>query len=122
MFARREDILKPTTRPQLAIIIPACNEEACIGPVLDELLAAIDRDKFAVAVGVNGSSDRTAEIARERGVFVSETDQRGYGYGCQGAIDLVTGALPELRAYIFLAGDGASDPHDLRTLVSAYEQ
>jgi len=45
MFARREDILKPTTRPQLAIIIPACNEEACIGPVLDELLAAIDRDK-----------------------------------------------------------------------------
>ena len=122
MFARREDILKPTTRPQLAIIIPACNEEACIGPVLDELLAVIDRDKFAVAVGVNGSSDRTTEIARERGVFVCETEQRGYGYGCQAAIDLVTAAIPELRAYIFFAGDGASDPRDVRTLVDAYEQ
>jgi glycosyltransferase involved in cell wall biosynthesis len=114
--------LKTTTRPQLAIIIPACNEGACIGQVLDELLAAIDPAKFAVAVGVNGSTDRTAEIARARGVFVSETRQRGYGHGCQGAIDLVTAALPELRAYLFFAGDGASDPRDVRTLTDAYEQ
>src|SRR6476469_4181789 len=121
MFAGREDILKPTTQPQLAIIIPACNEEACIGFVLDELLDAIDRAGFAVAVGVNGSTDRTAEIARARGVFVSETEQRGYGYGCQGAIDLVTRAIPELHGYIFFAGDGASDPHDVRALVHAYE-
>ncbi len=85
MFPGREDILNPTTQPQLAIIIPACNEEACIGPVLDELLVAIDRDKFAVAVGVNGSTDRTAEIARARGVFVSEREQRGYGIRLPGS-------------------------------------
>ena len=107
---------------QLAVIIPACDEEACIGPVLDELQSALDPEKFVVAVGVNGSSDRTAEIARARGAFVSKTPQRGYGYGCQSAIDLLTNVLPPVRAYIFFAGDGASDPRDVRKLVDAYEQ
>jgi len=118
--------MRPTFKPgadaQFAIIIPACDEEQCIGRVLDELLAVVDPEKFVVAVGVNGSSDRTAEMARQRGVFVAETRHRGYGYGCQAAIDLVSGAAPQTRAYIFLAGDGASDPADVHKLVTACEQ
>jgi hypothetical protein len=54
-------------------------------------------------------------------VWVAETPQRGYGHGCQAAIDLVTNVAPQVRAYIFLAGDGASDPRDVRALVDAYE-
>jgi len=53
---------------------------------------------------------------------VAETSERGYGYGCQSAIDLVAAAFPSVRAYVFLAGDGASDPRDVRKLVAAYEQ
>ncbi|MEY2573111.1 MAG: hypothetical protein QOJ87_1324 [Verrucomicrobiota bacterium] len=113
---------KPSFEGQIAIIIPACDEEACLGPVLDELLAEIDREKFVIAVGVNGSRDRTAEIARGCGVWVAETAQRGYGYGCQSAIDFLAAVGPQVRAYIFFAGDGASDPRDLRRLVDAYEQ
>ena len=109
-------------RPQFAIIIPACDEEESIGRVLDELLDILDPEKFVVAVGVNGSSDATAQVARKRSVVVAETSERGYGYGCQSAIDLVTQMLPSLRAYIFFAGDGASDPRDVRQLVAAYEQ
>lgn len=115
-------LTKPTSEGRFAIVIPACDEEECIGRVLDELFAVIDPEKFVVAVGVNGSSDRTATIAREHGALVAETQPRGYGYGCQAAIDLVTAAVPQVRAYIFLAGDGASDPQDVRTLVKAYEQ
>jgi glycosyltransferase involved in cell wall biosynthesis len=115
-------LTKSTSEGRFAIVIPACDEEECIGRVLDELFAAIAREKFVVAVGVNGSSDRTAEIARERGALVAETRQRGYGYGCQAAIDLVTETVPQVRAYIFFAGDGASDPGDVRTLAKAYEQ
>ncbi len=107
--------------PAIGIIIPACDEEACIGGVLDELLGIVDPKKFVVIVGVNGSSDRTAQIARERGVLVADTSRRGYGYGCVAAIDLAKQTLPPLRAYIFFAGDGASDPRDLAALVSAYE-
>ena len=112
----------PTSEGRFAIVIPACDEEECIGRVLDELWAVIDPEKFIVAVGVNGSSDRTATIAREHGALMAETRRRGYGYGCQAAIDLVAASVPQVRAYVFLAGDGASDPRDVRTLVEAYEQ
>ncbi|MEY2510764.1 MAG: hypothetical protein QOE26_1527 [Verrucomicrobiota bacterium] len=115
-------LTKSTSEGRFAIVIPACDEEECIGRVLEELFAVIGPEKFVVAVGVNGSSDRTATIAREHGALVAETRQRGYGYGCQAAIDLVTAAVPQVRAYIFFAGDGASDPQDVRTLVKAYEQ
>ena len=108
-------ISKPPFQGQIAIIIPACDEEACLGQVLDELLAVIDREKFVVAVGVNGSCDKSAEIARGRGAWVAETSKRGYGYGCQSAIDLLAAAGPPVRAYIFFAGDGASVPRDVRT-------
>ena len=109
-------------QPQFAIIIPACDEEECIGRVLDELSETIDPERFIIAVGVNGSSDRTAEVARSRGVVVAETGRRGYGHGCQSAIDLVVATMPSVRGYIFFAGDGASDPRDVSTLVAAFEQ
>ena len=108
--------------PEFAIIIPACDEAACIGPVLDEFLALVDPEKFVIAVGVNGSTDRTAEMARERPVLVAETERRGYGHGCQAAIDLTKNLFPSIRAYIFCAGDGATDPRDLRPLTIAFEQ
>lgn len=107
-------------RSHLAIIIPACNEEACLAPVLEELLAAIDGMECTVAVGVNASSDRTAEIARRYPVVVAETAARGYGFGCQKAIEAVNAAHPSLAAYLFFAGDGASDPRDVRRLAKAY--
>lgn len=90
--------------------------------MLDELSSTIDSERFVLAVGVNGSSDRTVEVARGRGALVVESKARGYGYGCQSAIDLVAATLPSVRAYIFFAGDGASDPRDVRKLVAAYEQ
>ena len=106
----------------IGIIIPACDEEACIGRVLEELLSVLDPAKFAVAVGVNDSSDATAEIARRYPVVVAETPARGYGYGCVAAIDALTKANPSLAAYVFFAGDGASDPRDVVRLVAAFEQ
>ena len=108
--------------PEIAIIIPACDEAACIGPVLDELLAAIDPERFVIAVGVNGSSDATAEIAQARPVLVAETAERGYGYGCQAAIDLTNNFFPSIRGYIFCAGDGANAPQDLSRLTAVFEQ
>lgn len=56
---------------QFSIIIPAKNEEANIGSCLDSI-NAIDwpTDQYEVIVVDNGSSDRTAEIAREKGARV----------------------------------------------------
>ena len=111
-----------TRLPEIAIIIPACEEAACIGPVLDELLRIVDPEKFVITVGVNASADRTAEIARQRPVLVAETLRRGYGHGCQAAIALTNNLFPSVRAYLFCAGDGASEPGDLRRMSAAFEQ
>ncbi len=108
--------------PEFALIVPACDEAECIGAVLDEFLRTIEPEKYVIAVGVNGSSDATAEIARQRPVLVAETHERGYGYGCQAAIDLTKNLFPSIRAYIFCAGDGATDPRNLRTLIAAHDQ
>jgi glycosyltransferase involved in cell wall biosynthesis len=111
-----------TYRPRLAVVIPACNEEPCIGAVLDELLPLIDRENFAVVVGVNASTDRTAQVARDHGVFVAETLRRGYGHGCAAAIDHLKSICPSVRGYVFFAGDGASEPRDIANLTAAFGQ
>jgi glycosyltransferase involved in cell wall biosynthesis len=49
-------------------IVPAFNEEACIGGVIDEL-RAFD-DGLGIVVVDDGSSDRTADVARARGAAV----------------------------------------------------
>ena len=107
-------------QPEIAIIIPACDEAESIGVVLDELLGAIDPEKFVVAVGVNGSSDATAELARRRPVLVAETSARGYGHGCQAAIGLTNNLFPHAQAYLFFAVDGANDPADLQRIAAAF--
>src|SRR5690349_21236152 len=114
--------MDPMRRPEFALVIPICNESACIGPVLDEFLSFLNPERFIIAVGVNGSTDSSAEIARKRPVLVAETDRLGYGYGCMAAISLTKKIFPSVEAYIFCAGDGATDPCDLRPLAAAFEE
>lgn len=111
-----------SSAPSIGIIIPACNEEPCLALVLEELLRVIDSRKFAVAVGVNGSTDRTAAVARSYPVIVAETEACGYGFGCQAAIEALIREHPSIEAFVFFAADGASDPLDVARLAAAFEQ
>ncbi len=56
---------------QFSIIIPAKNEEATIGRCLDSLANVDwDRSQFEVIVVDNGSTDRTADIAKGKGAHL----------------------------------------------------
>jgi glycosyltransferase involved in cell wall biosynthesis len=59
--------------------MPAFNEERSIGSVLDEIPPG---QADTVIVVDNGSTDRTAEIARDRGAVVVSESRRGYGAAC----------------------------------------
>lgn len=67
---------------KISIVIPALNEEQGIGPVLQEIpISTLNQmgHETEILVIDNGSTDRTAQIAREHGAIVIVQPIRGYG-------------------------------------------
>ena len=90
------------------VLIPARNEEAA----LPALLAEIDRAPIRRIVVVdNGSSDRTAEVARAMGCEVVSCATPGYGIACLKGMDHIRADPPEIL--VFLDGDRSDHPHHL---------
>ena len=87
-----------------ALIIPALNEE----PVLARTLAAVPSGLYeCVIVADNGSTDRTAEVARACGATVAHEPQRGYGAACLKALAVLP---PDIEAVGFMQSDLSEDP------------
>ena len=95
-----------------ALIIPALNEDAILG----RTLAAIPKGMFdLVVVADNGSTDRTAEVARSGGAMVVMAPERGYGVACLTAL----AALPaEIDAVAFMQADLSEDPGEAELLLA----
>jgi glycosyltransferase involved in cell wall biosynthesis len=91
--------------PRVVVVIPALNEEAAIGLVV-EALAPLGAD---VVVVDNGSTDRTAERARGAGARVVPEPRHGYGQACLAGIAVAGGA----DIVAFLDGDFSDDPSQL---------
>jgi hypothetical protein len=105
-----------------AVILPACDEAESIPFVLRELAAVLGPSRAVFVVGVNGSSDGTADAAAAGGALVAQTDRRGYGHGCLAAIALARALDPAPWAYAFAAADGATDPGDVARVLDRLEQ
>ncbi len=108
---------KPTqpspSRAKTHVIIPALNEQDSIASVVEQALAAgVD----SVTVVDNGSTDQTATRAHQAGARVVCEIIRGYGAACQRGIDSLS-KEPSDSIILFLDGDGADDPGDIRALI-----
>ena len=69
---------KERFKDKFTVVIPVLNEEESIGYVLDELLElGIEKDKILVVDG--GSSDKTVDAVRDRGVKVIKQEGSGKG-------------------------------------------
>ena len=87
-----------------ALIIPALNEEECLPLLFDAIPANLFR---WIVVADNGSTDRTAEVARELGAIVVSEPERGYGAASLAAIR----ALPlEAEIVVWMQADLSEDP------------
>jgi len=95
----------------VSIIIPALNEEEPIAGVVRECLATGVPGE--VIVVDNGSTDGTAERAREVGARVIAAP-RGYGRACATGVRAVS---PESQIVVFLDGDGSDVPAFIPQLV-----
>jgi glycosyltransferase involved in cell wall biosynthesis len=74
----------PYTLDDVSVVMGTYNEEAAIGTVLEDI--ADVTDGRAEVVCVDGSSDRTPEIAREHGARVIEQEPLGYGVAVRAAL------------------------------------
>src|SRR5256886_17308721 len=97
---------------EISVVIPALNEEEPITGVVCECFATGVPDE--VIVVDTGSSDRTAERAREAGARVV-TAPRGYGRACAAGVSAVS---PECEIVVFLDGDGSDVPPFMNELVN----
>ncbi|HLC21498.1 MAG TPA: glycosyltransferase family 2 protein, partial [Candidatus Methylomirabilis sp.] len=91
---------------KIAAIIPALNEEEAIGQVV----SAVPRDLVSEVIVVdNGSTDRTAEVARAAGAMVVPQRERGYGAACHAGLMAADGA----DLLVFLDGDRSDVPQEM---------
>ena len=94
-------------------VIPALNEEAVIGQVVQNL----PRDLLDQIIVVdNGSTDDTAMVAWEAGAVVVTEPERGYGAACAAGVALARrlGAT----VIVLLDGDASDVPSDLHAILA----
>jgi glycosyltransferase involved in cell wall biosynthesis len=97
---------------RIVVIIPAYNEEAALPLVLGDLPKNLVSQ---VLVCDNGSTDRSAEVARRAGAQVIPAPQRGYGNACLAGIDYLKKlpAAEQPHIVVFIDGDYSDFPDEL---------
>jgi glycosyltransferase involved in cell wall biosynthesis len=107
---------RPFPHGNIAIVIPAWNEQCSIGRVIDDLPKQwVQR----VVVADNNSTDYTADVARKFGATVVPARRQGYGSACLAALAHLEALPAEQRpqVVVFIDADYSDHPEQLPLLV-----
>jgi dolichyl-phosphate beta-glucosyltransferase len=128
----------PDMPASLQIVLPAYNEEARIGPALDELFAYLCGlapgtlpESVKVLVVDDGSTDRTADVIRDRPEYTAEAvSDAGSGcrlkllsvpHGGKGSAVRAGMLASDAEIVVFADADMATPPDQLPRMVAALE-
>lgn len=103
------------SQQNIALIIPALNEEAALRRLLAEIPRSFARWLIVVD---NGSTDSTAQVACEAGATVVSQPIRGYGRACW--TGFLTAQKLGADVLIFMDGDGSDNPADLPMMLQTF--
>lgn len=103
---------------KLIVVIPCLNEEKTIGSVIASIPNQIEGvDQIEVIVVDDGSTDRTADLAREQGASVtSHTVNMGVGVAFQSGLEAALESQADVMVNI--DGDGQFNPADIAEVVA----
>ncbi len=98
---------------KICVVIPALNEEASIGKVIDAIPEFVDH----VIVINDGSTDRTREIATEKGaVVVNHKGNKGLGIAFRSGVRKVLELGGDIM--VNMDADGQFNPKDVSKLIT----
>lgn len=101
---------------RVGLIIPARNEAQALGQVL----AGIPRELVDELIVVdNGSTDETAQVARQAGARVVAEPVPGYGRACLRGLATLD---PTIEVIVFMDADHSDHPEDLPALLEPIVQ
>jgi len=100
---------------KIDVIIPAFNEEASIGKVLNDIPKELVRD---IIVCNNGSTDQTAQSARNNGATVLDQPISGYGNACLKGLEYIASKADHPDIVVFIDGDYSDYPDEMSLLVN----
>jgi glycosyltransferase involved in cell wall biosynthesis len=102
----------------LAIVIPALNEEQALPNVLQSLRQVLPTLSYLtssrIIVADNGSTDRTADVVYHLGADVVPAPRRGYGSACLAGLSVISA---ETDVIVFMDGDHSVFAGDLDLLL-----
>jgi glycosyltransferase involved in cell wall biosynthesis len=96
---------------RVTVIIPALNEAGNISQLVHNVQATVPAEVIVVD---NGSTDATAQEARQAGAKVVREPRRGYGYACAAGV----AETDQADIIVFLDGDYSFAPSDLPALLA----
>ncbi|MEP6872384.1 MAG: glycosyltransferase family 2 protein [Anaerolineaceae bacterium] len=101
---------------KVTLVMPARNEAETIAGVIAEV-----REYFegVVIVVDNGSTDSTAQLARDAGALVALEPRAGYGRACEAGI---AAAATDTSLFVFMDADGSDCPGDIPALLLAIDE
>lgn len=80
-------------KPLFSIVIPAYNEEEYLGQTLESLKKQNYSKQFEIIVVDNGSTDKTAEVARKYGAKIIYEPKRGIAFARQAGFSAAKGKI-----------------------------
>lgn len=99
----------------IAVIIPAYNEENAVGKVV----AALPKDLVTSVIVVNNNSnDQTAVVAQQAGAIVVDERQQGYGFACLRGMAHLQEMSEKPDIVVFIDADYSDHPEELPQLVA----
>jgi glycosyltransferase involved in cell wall biosynthesis len=98
----------------VSVVIPAYNETATVGEVVKGILEL--HPHFEIIVINDGSTDETAEVAKDAGAIVySHPYNIGNGAAIKSGIRIASGEI-----LVFMDGDGQHDPKEISSLLEPF--